>query len=246
MTNKSPKVNYSFPYGEKYNQQYFSDLEKADKLELPRNLRLLKLIEKYQHSGNFLDIGVGSGLMLKLSQKNGFKTYGVDVSEYAISRLKKIIKAKLFCGDLKDLNLPNNFFEAVNMRHSIEHLKNPQKTLKLVFKLLKPGGVVCVATPNSFGLHAKIFGKDWPHLSLPYHLHFFSQSSLKNLLTSVGFEILEQKTEELTNYDLLKLLLFKLGIKSGKSPTKISFFINQILAKLNLGEGLVIIAKKPV
>ncbi|MBI3485650.1 class I SAM-dependent methyltransferase, partial [Candidatus Daviesbacteria bacterium] len=192
-----------------YNQQYFAELEKADKLEKPRNLRLLELVEKYQTSGNFLDIGVGSGLMLKLSRRHGFKTYGVDVSEYAIARLKKIVKAKLFCGDLKDLNLPKNFFDVINMRHSIEHLKDPQNSLKEVFKLLKPGGIICIATPNSFGLHAKLYGQDWPHLSLPYHLHFFSKQSLKDLVISSGFEILDQKTEELTNYYLFKLFLFK-------------------------------------
>ncbi len=228
-----------------YDKKYFSNLEKGEAIEYPRNLRILKELEKYSKKGKVLDIGVGSGLFLKLAKKNSWDVFGSDVSEYAIDRLKKDYPKKLKVGKLNKATYPKDFFDAVNLRHTIEHLDNPEETLKIIFSILKPGGVIAIATPNSYGLHALVLGKDWPHWSLPYHLHFFSKTSLKELVEKCGFKVLTLKTEELTSYDFLKLILFKLKLKKGfNNPSKLSILINNSLVKIDQGEGLFLIAKK--
>ncbi len=231
---------------DQYSKSYFSDLENAIQAEVPRNLRILKSIQKYKLDGKLLDVGIGTGLFLQLAAKNNWQTYGVDISKYAINLAKKKTKAKLFLGDLAKLNLENNFFDVINMRHSIEHMQSPELVLKNAFKILKPGGLICIATPNSYGLHAKFFGNLWPHLSLPYHLHFFSKDSLSTIVKQQGFLVLELKTEELSSYELFKLTLNKFGIRCNiGNPSKVSLLINQLLANLGWGEGLLIIAQKP-
>lgn len=227
-----------------YDKNYFIQLEKAERMELPRNLRILNLIEEYCRQGRILDIGIGTGLFLKLAKSHRWEVYGIDVSEYAISRLKKS-GFKLFKGELSENNFTDKSFDVVNMRHSLEHIKDPRKTLTKAYNILKLGGILCIATPDSFGIHAKLAGKHWPHLSIPYHLHFFSKKSLSDLVEEIGFTVLKIKTEELTIYDIFKLLLFRLGLPVPyQNPSKISKIFSQMLTKISLGEGLVLIAKK--
>lgn len=235
---------------DQYSKNYFSELEQAEKIEYPRNARILALIKKYHEKGSLLDIGVGTGLFMEIAQRLGFDVYGLDVSKYAIQavakRLNLKVGKKLVISELKKKTFPQNFFNVVNMRHSIEHVSDPKQLLKNVLTVLKPGGVVAVATPNSYGVHAKIFGDLWPHWSPPYHIQFFSKKSLKKLIGEVGFEVVEYKTEELTNYDLLRALLKKFGVPINYNrPTQLTYAVNNLLAKYGLGEGLLLIARKP-
>lgn len=229
-----------------YDKDYFKDLEKAQKSEVPRNLRILRLIEKYSSPKKILDVGVGTGLFLYLAQQSGWQIYGADVSKYAINKLSKELKGEFYCGSLEKASLKKNSFDAINMRHALEHIKNPLKTLKCTYKLLKPGGVISVAVPNSFGLHAKFYSKDWPHWDKTHHVNFFSMQSLQELMRSAGFEIVLTKTEELTIFDLLKYLICKAGLKINyKRPMRVSLILDKLLALLGLGEGLVVVCKKP-
>lgn len=229
-----------------YDRKYFSGIEKGERVEIPRNLRILKKIEKYSDKGKILDIGIGSGLFIKLAKKSNWQVYGVDISKYAVDKVKKeVLGVEVELGDFENSKIRENFFDAVNLRHSLEHFKDPERVLRKVYKILKPGGVVSVAVPNSFGIHAKFFGELWPHLSKPYHLHFFSKRSLNKIMESCGFKVLESATEELSCYDLFRLTLNKIGIRcSTGDPSKMTLFINMFLVKMGSGEGLVVVAKK--
>lgn len=229
---------------DQYNRKYFVDLEKGEELELPRNSRILEAIELFKKSGQLLDVGIGTGLFLRLASKRGWSVCGVDISSYAVEKVKKE-GFKIFRGKLTNIPFKNNFFDVVNMRHSIEHMEDPKGALLKSYKILKPGGLICIATPNSSGIHAKILGKDWPHLGLPYHLHFFSKKSLIKILKDSKFIILSIKTEELTSYDPFKLLLFKIGFSvKYQNPSRLGITFNEILSIFGWGEGLVAMAQK--
>lgn len=229
---------------EKYDKLYFADLEKGEKIEFPRNLRILKAIETFQKGGKLLDVGIGTGLFLRIAKEHGWKAIGIDISNYSVDNAQKQ-GFEVYQGELGTKTFEDNSFNVVNMRHSIEHFENPKESLSEAYKILKPGGIICIATPNSYGIHAKVFGKDWPHLSLPYHLHFFSKKSLSKLVESAGFKVMQIRTEELTIYDIFKLFLFRLGIHiKYQNPLKLTILINNLLANIGLGEGIMLIARK--
>lgn len=235
---------------DQYTENYFKGLEEAEKIEYPRNVRIVDLIQKYQKKGRFLDIGVGTGLLMEIANQRGFEVYGLDVSSYAIKtvekRLKVKTKSRLKISELNKNSFPENFFDVVNLRHSIEHVKNPSQTLSNVYRILKPGGVVAIATPNSFGPHAKVFKELWPHWSVPYHIQFFSKQSLKDVVNKAGFKIVVFKTEELTNYDLFRALLKRIGIPINYNrATFLTKVVNNFLAQIGQGEGLLVLAQKP-
>lgn len=229
-----------------YNHHYFSKLEQAEQGEVIRNSRLLLKIEKSIPAGRLFDVGVGTGLFLKLAKYRGWDVSGMDISAYAVKKVKQELNVPVYQGELLDLPLRANYYEAVNMRHSIEHIPDDIAVLGKVLKILKPGGVLCIATPNSYGLHAWVYGKQWPHWDLKHHVNFYSKNSLQRLVTNAGFEIIEASTEELTIYNIINALTAKLGFDVQVNYTnKWSLLVDRILAYLGLGEGLVLLARKP-
>ncbi len=235
---------------DQYTQDYFKELEKADQVEYPRNARILDLIQDYIKSGSLLDIGVGTGLFMEIAIQRGFEVSGLDVSDYAIKEVAKRLKIKsnkkLVVSELQSTTFPSQSFDVVNLRHSIEHVTDPAKLLKQVFRVLKPGGMVSIATPNGYGWHAKIYQNLWPQWSVPYHIQFFSKQSLKDIVDKAGFKIVVFKTEELTNYDLFRAFLKRIGIPINYNrATLLTKIVNNFLAQIGQGEGLLVLAKKP-
>lgn len=84
-------------------------------------------------------------------------------------------------------------FDAITMLHLIEHLDDPASMLQVVWRLLKPGGMVVVETPAYDSLVFKLLGKRERSLSCNGHIIFYTADTLKRLLEKIGFEIVVSK-----------------------------------------------------
>lgn len=69
----------------------------------------------------------------------------------------------------------------------IAHFHDLQGAFQAVIELLSPKGYLLVETWNKDSLVAKALGKGWHEYSPPSVLHWFSPSTLKQLLTPLGF-----------------------------------------------------------
>ena len=169
-----------------------------------------------------LDIGCGFGESLGYHQARGCDVYGVE----ADSNIRKVadkfgfnIKVGLF--DSKDYEKEK--FDYVTMDQVVEHLTNPIEILKGVSDILKPTGYVILSTPNANGWGARFFGKRWINWHTPYHLQFFSKSSLEKAADEAGLEIKKIKTitnSRWLNYQWIHSIYFP---KEGKKSVFWSF-----------------------
>jgi hypothetical protein len=75
----------------------------------------------------------------------------------------------------------------VTMNHSIEHLHEPVAALHAAFRLLRPGGVIEVTTPNVASVGSRIYRGDWLGLDPPRHLILFTARGLRAVLLETGF-----------------------------------------------------------
>ena len=104
------------------------------------------LLEKlsYIHFQSALDLGCGTGEMLKLIlQKDRHKElYGIDLSEemLAVAKAKLPEQVRLFLGDSESLPFQDNSFDVVYCNDSFHHYPAPQKVLREVHRVLKQGG----------------------------------------------------------------------------------------------------------
>jgi SAM-dependent methyltransferase len=80
----------------------------------------------------------------------------------------------------------------------IEHLADPRGSVREIRRILAPGGLFVVATPNHAAFLPRttlaldrLLGIPRSHSTPPQHLHQFSTTSLEPLLGAHGFEALD-------------------------------------------------------
>jgi 2-polyprenyl-3-methyl-5-hydroxy-6-metoxy-1,4-benzoquinol methylase len=89
--------------------------------------------------------------------------------------------------------LANYQFDFIIANHVIEHISEPEQTLKLLIDLLKPGGKILIGTPDFLGPSALFFRERYRMLEEPTHISFFSLDSLLRLIRYLGLEVEEVK-----------------------------------------------------
>ena len=131
-----------------------------------------------------LDVGAGSGWLVKALRKNGVKAYGCDNSKLAIKK-NLIVKA-----NATKLPFESKSFNLITAISLIEHLTpaNADKFLTEIKRTLRPKGYLFFVTPNYANPLRLIQGKKWHGYLDPTHLNFYTPSSLKKTLRKNGFE----------------------------------------------------------
>jgi SAM-dependent methyltransferase len=72
----------------------------------------------------------------------------------------------------------------------IEHVRDPADFLQRVRRVLKPGGVIFIATPSTDSWSARLLGRHWMEYK-PEHLFYFDRNSVRRLLQNAGFDHIE-------------------------------------------------------
>lgn len=164
--------------------RFYSPLEKVITWLRTRRAALVeRFASKVPRSSGsaILDVGCGRADFLSMMASKGWKTTGLELDRRAISRAKKK-GMDLRVGDLVSTHFPDGQFDAVTFYHVFEHVRDPIGTLKECARILKPGGLLLIAVPNTASLQARVTGRHWFHLDPPYHLYHYSLENLKTLL----------------------------------------------------------------
>ncbi len=148
----------------------------------------LPKIPPYIPGGRILDVGCGSGEYLELMANLGWNVLGTDISEAAVSAAR-VKRLPVMIGNLSDLNLPDEHYDVITLWDVLEHLHTPIETLSKVWRLLKPEGLLMIGLPNIDSLQFRIFTDKWHGLHPPYHLSFFTLSTLRMALQNTGFQV---------------------------------------------------------
>jgi SAM-dependent methyltransferase len=166
---------------------YFDPVHYAD--VLMRSQHTLKYLEGFVLPGKILDIGCGPGIFLSEARSRGWTTYGFDVSDFAVDYARGCLGLQeVKKMDVEDLAYADDSFDAVTMFHVIEHVFDPNKLVHACYKIIKPGGIIAVETPDISTRRARKAGVNWKYIKTPEHLNYFSLKTLSRLLTRAGFK----------------------------------------------------------
>lgn len=102
-------------------------------------------------AGKVLDVGVGTGISLRHYRKD-HHLYGIDISshmlEKARQRLARIGRdekhTQLLKMDAENLDFPDAYFDSVVACYVMSVVPNPQKALKEIERVCKPGANVII------------------------------------------------------------------------------------------------------
>jgi 2-polyprenyl-3-methyl-5-hydroxy-6-metoxy-1,4-benzoquinol methylase len=140
--------------------------------------------------GKILDFGCGNGTFLDNMMQGGWQAYGLDFDIKAVNHCKsKGINANT--GDIPSQNYPDNFFDVITINHVIEHVHEVDTLLADCFKVLKKGGKLVIATPNTESWQHSIYHEHWLQLDPPRHLHIFNIDNLETVVKRNSFTIVK-------------------------------------------------------
>jgi SAM-dependent methyltransferase len=163
--------------------------ETRDAITVARGL--LRRVEQVcaGRSLKILDAGCGTGLFLKFARDAGHEVHGVELSESAVRYGRQVYGISIEQGTLEAADLPAEAFDVVTMWHVLEHTPDPVAALKVVKRVLKPGGVLLFGVPNVDSLEAQIFGRRWFSLDAPRHLQHFSPETARRTVEAAGLRV---------------------------------------------------------
>lgn len=169
--------------------------------------RILSEIAGASGTEMFLDIGTGTGNLLRIAQEYFRMCVGGDISENLLSKIKEQFpKCYLIASDAENLPFKNNQFNCVSCYALLHHLYEHEKLFRECHRILKDRGALYTDhDPNYFfnrfyHIYYKIryskkhgFGNETGDFA-EYHNVFsagINPEKLKILLLNIGFKKVE-------------------------------------------------------
>jgi SAM-dependent methyltransferase len=129
---------------------------------------------------NMLDIGCGDGSTSVKFAQLGAHVTAIDIRPDQIEKLKNN-KINFHHGSFENFKEANKKFDTVILQDVLEHVPNPEITIKKVKSLLSHNGIIYISTPNRLSLLNTISD---PHWHLPF-VSMFSKRCVKFLVCDV-------------------------------------------------------------
>ncbi len=122
--------------------------------------------------GMTLDVGCGRKPYEKTFFAGAGKYIGLD---YLTDRSTPDV-----VGSATDIPLGDAGFDTIVSTEVLEHVPDPQKALREMYRVLKPGGYLILSTPMY-----------WPRHEMPYDYFRYPYDGLLHLVKESGFELVE-------------------------------------------------------
>jgi 2-polyprenyl-3-methyl-5-hydroxy-6-metoxy-1,4-benzoquinol methylase len=159
------------------------------------NRRLLSQTLKWAQSGKLVDFGCGNGAFL-VRARDKFDAIGIEMSPLSARLARECNPPELVLeGPLTEVatrSLAEKSFDVVTQFGYIEHEWNPRAALDVAFRVLKPGGITIIKTPNFDSWNRHIMRANWVGYHIPAHCNYFTPATLRQILRNAGFEPLRR------------------------------------------------------
>ena len=131
-----------------------------------------------------LDVASGAGFGLVLLEHSGAWPVGVDYSAHALAEVReRQPSAPLVRADAARLPFADESFDLVVSFETVEHVADACALVRAIRRVLKPGGLLVLSTPN------RAFGPPERHTSNPFHVREFTPDELRNLLVQAFADV---------------------------------------------------------
>ena len=166
------------------------------------------IIKALKNTGKVLEIGCGTGYLLKALEKLGYDCYGVEPSPMAYNHAKNKLGLNVENEFLAASSFYSQKFDVIILIDVVEHITNMQIFMQEITSVLNEGGIIFIGTGNSDSLNAKIAGPNWGYFLSWEHVSFFNKESMKYLLQKNNFKNIKIKKTSLQHKPLQNLWEF--------------------------------------
>ena len=167
---------------------------------------ILAALKRLPRHVAILEVGAGGGFLLSELTKAGFTDLtGSDITESAALEVqRRVPDADVILADASRLPFRPGTFHVVVSSDVIEHLPDVDDHFAAVARVLKPGGLYFIKTPNRVPAEVYYRARGM-HDSYFWHPSMFSPSELTSSLDSHGFDTRMLRPPRLTGAQLAKL-----------------------------------------
>ena len=174
---------------EAYSEQYHQGYERHREQKL--RTAMVRLNRAAAHvtcsRPRLLDIGCSVGCTVEAANRRGWDGVGVDVSQDAVDYCRN---RGLNCQVVGALELPfaDQTFDIVVSWHVIEHVADVKQTLREWRRVLKPGGVLFMETPDATCGKVRRLKEKYRKFWAPEHTYTFTPNNMGRFLSATGFQ----------------------------------------------------------
>jgi 2-polyprenyl-3-methyl-5-hydroxy-6-metoxy-1,4-benzoquinol methylase len=161
--------------------------------------KALAAFERERGRGPLLDVAAGSGLAAEALAAQGWTVTGLDLSAQLVEQIRarpgvhEALQHDLSAGPLP---FGDGTFAAVFAGEIIEHLVDTRRFLDELRRVLRPGGLLVLTTPNlaSFENRVRLLFGVYPawleyELSSQGHVRAYTKRTLRSHLRATGFSV---------------------------------------------------------
>lgn len=153
--------------------------------------------------GRLLDVGSGYGFFSAAALEAGFEVDALEIAPLERTLGREIAGIEALPDEFEDYEAPPGTYDAILMSQVLEHAVDIGEWSSKAARLLRPGGMLCVAVPNFGGLLRRLLQQRDPYVTPPVHLNYFSAGNLRRLLGDRGLTTVRTETVSRVRGDAL-------------------------------------------
>jgi len=171
----------------------------------------LQIVENYfgpGFRGSILDVGSGYGFFLREAKNAGWTVLGIESSPAEVDYSTKHLCLDVLNDDIQTAmsTLADSSFDVISFFHVLEHLEEPGQAILEARRVLKPGGLLILNSPNLDSAVFRILGSRWSWIYVPGHLQYFRVIPLSRWLqrNQLTLHLMETWTDAPNIYFMLE------------------------------------------
>jgi ubiquinone/menaquinone biosynthesis C-methylase UbiE len=138
-----------------------------------------------------LDVGCGTGWFSAVAVERGARVTSMDIGKNLLKQVAKKCDSERVVGSILDMPFKNDQFDYIISSEVIEHVSHPDKALRELYRVLKPGGTLVLTTPNRFWYFALLIGNFFKLRPYQGFENWYWYEELRAKLEQTGFTIRE-------------------------------------------------------
>lgn len=196
-------------------------------------------------SGRVLEVGCGLGHLLERLSAH-YQVYGSDINEWALEQARQNVPAgKFSLLSAEDLSgYESGFFHVVIAKHVVEHLGAPERAAAEMSRVLAPGGMLLLATPNLDSPMRAWKKEAWVGYKDPTHISLKLPAEWLALLRRHGLRLRKLFSDGFWDAPYIPVIPARLQKLLFGAPGGLQAILGWSIIPLRLGESLIVIADK--
>jgi 2-polyprenyl-3-methyl-5-hydroxy-6-metoxy-1,4-benzoquinol methylase len=162
------------------------------------------LQKKFKKDARILDIGCGSGIMVKKMIELGYKNvefcdvddYAAEIKDKAVRRRIKLVNLNEYKTNENSLPYASSSFDLVYCMCVLEHVENPYNIVREAKRVLKKNGILVVGIPSATQVFERVLffftGNTMRYSMNDNHITFYSNNTFMKMFVHNGFKLVKK------------------------------------------------------